>query len=462
VIEANIVRERLHAFLTNVRPAHAVVLCAPVGTGKTTLLRAFADATASSWLYDGAAIRSAEDVRVIFAAAAEWDWLLIDDVDRAGPDAVAELVRTIAAGGCGGLRVILAARSRLTLQIASLAAGGRVTVMGAEDLAFNVDEAARLADAAEVSYDAEDVVELVHVTDGWPLAMSWIMRDVSGRQPHLVGAFERWSERNAHLFLEYVASDGACDPVVRARFMAALDGAPGATQEELAELELAGCPVKRSRSGLAPFRMLGRLLLDASEVPKAGPVLEPLTITLFGRFRCRIGAHPIVFARRRDQNVLVFLALAEDGRATRAELHKAFWPGQPVAVASQGVRTTVCRLRRAIAAIAGADVDRYFGSRGVITLDLQHVRVDARRFREHVQCALVDESSGEQSGRIRHFRAAEQIYAGTLLASESIDASLAGHVAEYAGMFDVVVSGLAEERRSVNRSERLRLATHTA
>jgi DNA-binding SARP family transcriptional activator len=158
-----------------------------------------------------------------------------------------------------------------------------------------------------------------------------------------------------------------------------------------------------------------------------------------------------VFARRRDQNVLVFLALAPNGSATRTELQKAFWPGLPASVAAQGVRTTLCRLRRAIAVIAGPDVDRYFASRGIVTLDLAHVRVDARRFREHVQCALLDEARGENAGRIRHFRAAERIYAGSLLASESIDPALAPRVAEYVGMFDVVSSGLAQERRNANR-----------
>jgi hypothetical protein len=302
-----------------------------------------------------------------------------------------------------------------------------------------------------VTYEPDDLTELLHVTEGWPLALSWIVRDVADRQPHLVGAFERWSERNAHLMLEYVASESCPDETLRSRFMELLEASDASPDDDMAELERAGFPIVRTRTRLAPFRLLGRLVMDAAAQPKSKALLEPLSVTLLGRFRCRIGAINMVFARRRDQNVLIFLALSPDGSATRAELKKAFWPGLPESVASQGVRSTLCRLRRAFAAIVGDDVDRYFTSRAVVTLNLQHVHVDARRFREHVRCALADESVGERAGSIRHFRAAERIYSGSLLASESVDAALTSRVAEYLGMFDVVRSGLAEERRRPDR-----------
>ncbi len=447
-----ILRGRFQPAFDDVKPGGAVALCAPMGMGKSALLNALVAGAPGSVICRGRDIRSVGDLRERLAAAVGAPWLIVDDADRADPAALEELVRTMTEGLHPSLRIAVAGRSPRLLNPGALAASGRVRVVGTSDLAFTLAEAEQIAISRGVAFEPDDLTDLLHVTDGWPLALTWIVRDAAERQPYLVGAFERWSERNADLMLEYVASDSCPDAMLRRRFMESIAAGGASSEPVLAKLERAGCPIVRTRTRLTPFRLLGRLVIDAAVQPKAKSLLEPLSVTLLGRFQCRIGTNDVVFGRRRDQSVLVFLALAADGSATRAELKKAFWPGLPAAVASQGVRSTLCRLRRAFAAIVGDDVDRYFTSRGVVTLDLQHVHVDARRFREHVRCAQLDEAVGERAGRMRHLRAAERIYGGSLLASESVDAALTSRVAEYVGMFETVCSGLAEERRTPVRA----------
>ena len=86
-----------------------------------------------------------------------------------------------------------------------------------------------------------------------------------------------------------------------------------------------------------------------------------MTLNAFGRFRCEIGGRPVTFSRRRDQQVFTYVALTPDRRATREHLLEAFWPGLSHAVASQGLRTTLSHIRRAIAQAApGTDPERYF------------------------------------------------------------------------------------------------------
>lgn len=96
------------------------------------------------------------------------------------------------------------------------------------------------------------------------------------------------------------------------------------------------------------------------------------------------------------------------------------------------MRTTLSRLRRAIAAAAEADADLYLRSGTVVALDLENVAIDARRFTEHAENGRAAEVRGELANAQRHYKFAERVRTGDLLRSEPIDPALESHVRHYA------------------------------
>jgi DNA-binding SARP family transcriptional activator len=179
-----------------------------------------------------------------------------------------------------------------------------------------------------------------------------------------------------------------------------------------------------------------------------------LAITLFGQFSCRVEDKEVEFVRRRDRNVLIYLALASGCRVSRAELANTFWPGLAPAVSSQGVRTTLSRLRRAISAATGGDAERYLTSGNMVSLDADNVVVDARRFDDHVTHAHEAEERSEYQKARKHYQFAASLYTGSLLRSEPIDATLKPLVEGYATRAQMVSQRIDAFRRTPGIVER--------
>jgi two-component SAPR family response regulator len=170
-----------------------------------------------------------------------------------------------------------------------------------------------------------------------------------------------------------------------------------------------------------------------------------LSLTLFGRFACALSGRPIVFPRRREQNVLAYIALSTDAAVSRNELMQTFWPNVPPAVASQGLRTTLSRLRKTIADASGEDARRYIRiDPAMISLDLDHVTIDARRFTDHVEQGKLADGRGDVAGCREHYRMAERLYANALLAAEAVEPALTTRVADYASTFEAILRRLVE------------------
>jgi DNA-binding SARP family transcriptional activator len=125
-------------------------------------------------------------------------------------------------------------------------------------------------------------------------------------------------------------------------------------------------------------------------------------------------------------------------------LHETFWPDAPPAVASQGLRTTLCRLRRALALAAGSNADRYVRVGKSVALDLDWVSVDARTFRACLDLAAAEAAVGNRHAAREHYLQAERLYTGTLLASEALEATLAPSAAEYGELFEQLLAQLTE------------------
>jgi LuxR family transcriptional regulator, maltose regulon positive regulatory protein len=96
---------------------------------------------------------------------------VLDDVhELRDPDAL-DSVGLLAAQLPRGSQVALAARAEPNLPIARLRARGELLELSAEDIALDVDEAAHLLAAAGLDLPRADVAELARRTEGWPAGL---------------------------------------------------------------------------------------------------------------------------------------------------------------------------------------------------------------------------------------------------------------------------------------------------
>ena len=440
-----IVRGRLLRLIADRADMPVRFLCAPIGSGKTTLLQQYVRELERGRYIRVSSGTTATELRRALADASDASEILVDDLDSAEPAAVEALIEEIAAGEAGYPPLILAGRARGRMHMQKLLARGLAVAFDGSDLAFNRYELEDLAELFEIPHGHDDVTELAHVTEGWAVAVTWIMREVASARAGLRGAFERWSDRYGHLLIEFVAESLNSDVPLKQSFTASIAADPQHCQSALEQLELAGCPIVRQRSRMRAYRILHLLArYGERETEASTPLFEPLALNLFGRFSCAIGGRQISFARRRDQNLLVFVALTKNARATRDELLEVFWPGASRTVASQGLRTTLSRLRRAIAEAAQTDVEQYLQVDASVSLIPGHVVVDARRLLEHVELGRIDDARGNVAAARRHFQTACGLHKDRLLTSEAIEAPLLAQVNGYESLFDSTVKRLAE------------------
>jgi DNA-binding SARP family transcriptional activator len=148
----------------------------------------------------------------------------------------------------------------------------------------------------------------------------------------------------------------------------------------------------------------------------------PLEIEVFGTFRVRVGGQEIRFARRRDRNIVEFLALRRDGKASRTELLETFWPGGDRGLARQGLRTACSMIRRAFGACVGEErVSAYFeADAAAVVLRSESTGNRYLQFVEQVERAREAERSGAPEAAERSWSAAAALYTGPLLAGEEL------------------------------------------
>jgi ATP/maltotriose-dependent transcriptional regulator MalT len=130
--------------------------------------------------------------------------VVVDDVDVADDDTLVQFLEPLILGLPPRLHLVLACRTQPNLRIARLRAAGEVARVGAEDLAVGVEDVDVLAlDPAVRSA----VLDIVHATGGWPLAVHLAV-EVSRRGGPLDRAelIEHLLSPNAILF-DYLAED---------------------------------------------------------------------------------------------------------------------------------------------------------------------------------------------------------------------------------------------------------------
>lgn len=445
-VSQEIERRGLLAWLEASAETPVRILCAPIGSGKTVVARQLAarDRVRTRYVHVPAGA-GADALRALVDAAGDPRDVVLDELDRAEPGACRALLDDVAHGGLER-RLILVGRSRRRLQAHALVARGLARVCDPAAFAFDGEELGRLAAASGIAHEPHDVAQLLYDTEGWPLAAHWMVRDALEAGRSLRDAFAPWRERNAHLLFEFLQQERYEDADAYEAFRRILHDGWADAQHELERLEQLGLPLVRARGVLRPYRLLARLVAPgASAVPEHATTAStpPMLLNVLGRFRCEIAGRPVTFARRRDQQVFVYVAIAADGRTSRERLLEAFWPGVERTVASQGLRTTLSRIRRSILEAApNGDPDRYFRTAGDVAIDTRTVAIDVRRFVDHVEQGRLDDARGNLDGAKHHYRVAQRVYQDRLLASDGPEPCLHGRAAELEACYVEVLTRL--------------------
>jgi len=241
-------RERLVAALDEGLSRRVVLVCAPAGFGKTTLLADWARSGGRpvAWLSIDAAdndpkrfwrhvVAAIDRVRprtgkragrllgqpaasafggavaALINTAAEWPsgdevLLVLDDYHRIDAAQVHETVGLLAEHLPPGLRLVLATRSDPPLTLARLRATGQLAELGAPELRFTAGEAwPLLSETVGAGLEAAVVATLTARTEGWAAGLQLAALSMRG-QADPAGFVEAFSGINRHV-LDYLAEE---------------------------------------------------------------------------------------------------------------------------------------------------------------------------------------------------------------------------------------------------------------
>jgi LuxR family transcriptional regulator, maltose regulon positive regulatory protein len=200
-------RARLLRRLQEARDVPLVLLVAPAGYGKTTVLSEWAqqDPRPFRWL-------RADDPRATLAvladeaAIAQHPFVLVlDDAHMLRDADAGNVLEAIVDGMPPGSQLALAARCEPALAVGRLRAHRQVVELRTADLAMERAEAAALLAKAGLRLGTEDLDALVRRTEGWPAGLylaALSLRD----QPDVRGAVKRFAGDD-HVVAEYLRDE---------------------------------------------------------------------------------------------------------------------------------------------------------------------------------------------------------------------------------------------------------------
>lgn len=308
--EEFVYRSELLSRLDRTRARPLVLLTAPAGYGKTTLLTQWSEQDDRPFAW--ARLDSADGDPVMLAdsiAAALTDIgisrpdhrvqqpalrpgrgfvIVIDDADLVAPATLAEAVLGVLEWLPLGAQIAVASRSEPELPLGRMRGHRTLVELGATDLAMSDDEAAVLLDKAGLEFDAAAVHELVGRTEGWPVALELagisyaLAPDAAERFEHFAG--------DDHLMSEYIRAEvlGRLSPA-KVRFLArssVLDELSGSacdailerrrSTDVLAQLSRANVPMWPVDPSHERYRLHGlmREMLQ-TELRRADPSVQP-------------------------------------------------------------------------------------------------------------------------------------------------------------------------------------------
>jgi LuxR family transcriptional regulator, maltose regulon positive regulatory protein len=153
--------------------------------------------------------------------------LAIDDLHVAeGDPTVAAFLVALIERSKGGIRWVIASRSTGGLPVGTwLAYGDTDLAIDERDLRFSLDEAKEAARASRIAIRADELAELLELTDGWPTALSFALRS-STRSADLRSVAATTREMIYRYFAEQVYaefSEGERDLLAVATVLPAID-----------------------------------------------------------------------------------------------------------------------------------------------------------------------------------------------------------------------------------------------
>lgn len=461
-------RARLERWLAVHAHVPVRLVIAPAGSGKTTLLLKYASGVYGSVKYCSlprdcppsalrerlAAMLDLPNAAGSYEALvdgmlrndAQAVELIVDDIDRASPEALVELCR-IVQGSPEHVTFVFAGCSRESIDVKRWVAEGLAVLCDARRLAFDYDDITMLADICGVPYTETDVRRLLDDTDGWAVATSNAVRAAAADSRTLRDAYRLWRSENGNVFDEFVHAElERASAEDRTLVQELLAGATCSDVARLRQLESRGLFI----FDVGEIPRLYRALRSARQRRHAGAEVAPpapqMHVRMFRTFEATIDGHPIPWLRRREQQIVKYLLLKPNGSATRTELASIFWPEADRHQATQSLRTACSNIRKAFASVVGyGSVDRYFHTHPEMHVDLSNVVCDVRRFLAHAIDGDSAYQRGDNATAASHYRAADDLYTGRLLEFEPQEPWYASHAQAIAERHVLALERLSED-----------------
>jgi hypothetical protein len=271
----------------------------------------------------------------------------------------------------------------------------------------------RYAGSLNIQAGESTAARLCEATHGWALAVCGTCRTAAANRVCVADALAIWRSNNRSALGQIVDEAMAvADRVLASRFAELLAAPAVRDNERLDAFRAAGLFVSEWHGDLA----LNPLVRSTGG---AAVAVLPAIIEMFGRFEMSIGGRPILWTRRRDRQIIAFLATRPGGRATRAEVITAFWPDADRQLAGQSLRTACSTIRRSICNRVGqSNVGRYFIGDRVLELVLENTSISSHEFQRHFDLAVSAYQRSDYSTSSAHLRSAQQLYRSPFLAGE--------------------------------------------
>ena len=193
-----ITRPRLARRLSEARDAHFVLLVAPAGYGKTTLLSEWAacDGRRFAWIDMGTGDNDSDRLlagvkRIVHDGEAP-AVLVVDNAHLVSTPQTMDALYDLARSMPSGSQLALASRSEPELPIGSLRADRRIFELRAGDMAMTRSEAGALLAAAGIRVPSGGLDILMHRTEGWPAGLYLAALSLRA-QPNVDGALSRFA-----------------------------------------------------------------------------------------------------------------------------------------------------------------------------------------------------------------------------------------------------------------------------
>ena len=359
--------------------------------------------------------------------------IVLDDIDRASASA-RSLLAELYLRAPENLQFIYVARAFNAVDVIEGEQRGVVAVAGGTQMRFGAEDIALFCEVMGVPFGHRDCAQLELATDGWAFAVTGAVRVAKAFGLSASDALERWRSTQARSVERIVAEALKVAPARDAQdLLDIVEGRAEAAPATLRRLARGGLFVSASEGAFAVNPIVAGRRTTCLDAASPG---SPLVLDMFGRFRVVHDGVEVRFLRRRDAQIVQYLALQPQGRATRAELIRTFWPDADPQLGAQGLRTACSAIRRALAARVGRqNVDRYlFSAPAQIGLRFDAVVSSMHRFVVHAELAVAAEARGASSTALAHWTAALQLYTAPVLSGEPF----AWWIEERAAAFEIL------------------------